>query len=603
MTAERSDRLIYLRVLAPLLLATGALAVVGVEGFDVMSSARAFVGGESLWSKARGQTVSRLRARVNGASAPCAPLDEWLAVPLGDQAARVELDKPEPDLDVARDGFLRGGNLAGDIDGMISLYRHFGDWPLLRDSVTAWRHGDALIGQLRTLGERICAQEPGAADAERRQANLQALDRLDADLTDAERRFSASLGDASRRTGALLTLATLLVAVLLATGSTWFVMRSLKSQLAQRRALLDANQRWELAADAADVGVFAWHPDQNLLELDTRARRFYGFGPDAGQPLPGQEVLARIHPDDREHMERLGNAAVAAGELLRARHRILAADGSVRHIDVIGMLRDTEGSAPRGQMFGVMRDVTDEVAASRLQIEKDAAERSARARSEFLSRLSHELRTPLNAVLGLAQVLALDRAEPLSPNQRQRLQLILDSGWHLLRLVDDVLDITSIDSGLVAMNTEPTDLRAVMRASLALVEPERSRRSIVIEDRWPIEPAWALADAQRLQQVFANLLGNACKYNRPNGTVTLGCRSSDGQVCVTIADQGRGIAPQDLAALFQPFKRFAPTADAPGTGLGLVVVKLLVEQMGGRVEVDSVLGQGSCFSVWLRAAA
>jgi signal transduction histidine kinase len=601
MTAKRSDRLIYLRVLAPLLLASFTLAVVSVGGFNVLSGARAFVGGESLWSKARGQTVARLRARAGGTLAHCAPMDEWLAVPLGDQAARLELDKPQPDLAVARAGFLRGGNLPGDVDGMISLYRYFGDSSLMRDAVTAWRHGDVLIDQLRALGGRICARGPGDTDAARMQGHLQELDRLDADLADVERRFSASLGDASRRTGSLLTLATVLIAVLLAMGSTWLVLRSLRAQLAQGRALLDANQRWELAADAADIGLFAWHPDQNLVELDARARRFYGFSPHADRPLLRREVLARIHPDDRDRMERLGNVAVSAGELLRARHRIIAAEGSVRHIEVMGMLRATGSAALRGHMFGVMRDVTDEVAASRLQLEKETAERSARARSEFLSRLSHELRTPLNAVLGLAQVLAIDEADPLSERQRQRVQFILDSGWHLLHLVDDVLDITSIDSGLVTVRAEPTDLQAVVRASLALVEPERARLGIVVVEHWPDPPALAVADAKRLQQVFANLLSNACKYNRPGGTVTLGCRNDGGgHVCVSIADEGPGIAAEGLAMLFQPFKRLAQTADIPGTGLGLVVVRLLVEQMNGRVEVTSTSGQGACFSVWLR---
>ena len=603
MTAERSDSLIYLRVLAPLLLASFTLAVVSVGGFDALSAARAFVGGESLWSKARSQTVARLRARADGTLANCAPMDEWLAVPLGDQAARLELDKSQPDLAAARAGFLRGGNLPGDIDGMISLYRYFGESSLMRDSVVAWRHGDALIERLRTLGERICARGPSDTDAAQMRDNLQALDRLDADLADLERRFSASLGDASRRTGALLTLATVLIAVLLAAGCTWFVLRSLRAQLAQRRALLDANQRWELAADAADFGVFAWHPGQSVVELDARGRRFYGFGLDANQPLLRSEVLARIHPDDRERVEELGNAAVAAGELLRVRHRIVATDGSIRHIDVIGMLRDTDAPGLRGQMFGVVRDVTDEVAASRLQLEKEAAERSAQARSEFLSRLSHELRTPLNAVLGLAQVLAIDDTDPLSERQRLRVQFILDSGWHLLHLVDDVLDITSIDSGLVAMKAEPTDLRAAMRASLTLIEPERTRLDIAVVEHWPAELLFAMADPQRLQQVFANLLSNACKYNRHGGTVTLGCRhDGNGQVCVSIADEGRGIAPEGLAMLFQPFKRLAPTADIPGTGLGLVVVRLLVEQMNGRIEVASEPGLGACFSVWLRKA-
>jgi len=314
--------------------------------------------------------------------------------------------------------------------------------------------------------------------------------------------------------------------------------------------------------------------------------------------VSADEVMALVHPDDRERVRQIGNAA-RAGEPLRLRHRIVAADGSVRHLDINGTDRDAGGPASRRQVFGVLRDVTDEVAATHLQLERDAADRSAKARSEFLSRLSHELRTPLNAVLGIAQVLAIDAADPLSTSQRKRLQLILDSGWHLLHLVDDVLDITGIDAGVLAVKSESVDLLSVMRASLNLVEPERERLGIVVADHPPNGPLRARADPQRLQQVFANLLSNACKFNRSRGTVTLDYLKGGDQVCVSISDEGEGIGTEGLATLFQPFKRLGPTSGVPGTGLGLVVVKLLVEQMHGRIEVESQRGHGARFSVWL----
>jgi signal transduction histidine kinase len=309
-----------------------------------------------------------------------------------------------------------------------------------------------------------------------------------------------------------------------------------------------------------------------------------------------------VHPDDRPGFNEATRSALERGEQLRARYRIVKSDGTIRHLEVIGELLGAEGSAARPQMFGVLRDVTDEVDAARLQVEKDAAERSARARSAFLSRLSHELRTPLNAVLGLAQVLAIDTTTPLTPQQRQRVQLILDSGWHLLHLVDDVLDITSIDAGQVSMRLVPTDLGAVLRVSLGLVVAERERLSIRIEDEWPADAASVRADPQRLQQVLVNLLRNACKYNRHGGSIRLGYREAGDLIAVAIADDGAGIGAEQIGELFQAFKRLPQTAEVPGVGLGLVVVKMLVEQMKGRVDVDSELGRGSTFSVWLRRA-
>ena len=601
MLSARSDRTIYLRVLGPLLLAIATLVAVSVGGFQALSAARAYVGGESLWSKARSQSVAQLRLRATGTAPGCAPLAEALAVPLGDQAARLALERSPPDLAAAREGFLRGGNSPEDLDGLIRLYRYFGSSPMLRETIDDWRRGDALIAQLRTLGERLCRTTPDATIPVDGEA-LRELDQLDSALIEAEKHFSASLGQASRLTAWLVTGAILLLAVLLAVGSAWYVLRSLRAQIGQRRALAEANSRWELAAGAADVGLFVWRPGNDTLELDARARGLYGLNPDPRVAVAPSDVRARVHPDDREDFRRLQQAALTNGETLRARYRVVRDDGATRHLDAVGTLR-ANGAAPGSpQMFGVLRDVTDEVAAARLQVERDAAERSARARSEFLSRLSHELRTPLNAVLGLAQLLEIDTAEPLTPAQRTRVRTILDSGWHLLHLVDDVLDITRIDSGQLAIKPVPVDLRAVLRASLALVEAERARFGIRVDDRWPAAPPTAMADPQRLQQVFVNLLSNACKYNRPGGTLTLSFARTADSLQLGFADEGVGMTPEQLADLFQPFKRLNQTAAIPGTGLGLVVVKLLTDQMQGSIDVASAPGRGATFTVRLRKA-
>jgi signal transduction histidine kinase len=199
------------------------------------------------------------------------------------------------------------------------------------------------------------------------------------------------------------------------------------------------------------------------------------------------DVASSMHPDDRDAVTQLVNSA-ANGQPLRTRYRITLADGAIRHLEAIGMVRDLAAPIARRQMFGVLRDVTDEIAATRLQLEKDAAERVAQARTEFLSRLSHELRTPLNAVLGLAQVLEMDTQEPLGSQQRRRVELILESGWHLLHLVDDVLDITSIDSGMLTIKPAHRSARGAAhqpragRTRTLRIAPER-RRSLAGRNR------------------------------------------------------------------------------------------------------------------------
>jgi signal transduction histidine kinase len=602
MLSARVERTIYWRVLIPLLLAVLTLVLVSIGGFQALSGARAYVGGESRWSKASNQALTHLRAHATGSTTAndCA-IDDWLSIPLGDRIARQAMEQREPDLAAARAGFLQGGNSPGDVEAMIRLFRVLSGTPVLRDSIDAWRHGDELVDELRGIGQRICSESAGAGDTPTRAANLRTLDRFDADLLVAESRFSDSLGQASRHSEQLLTGAVLLLAVTLAGGSAWIVMHSLHAQELQRNALLEANARWELAAEAAGVGVFVWNPGDDEIELDRRARLLYGLDPDGSTRIARTAVAEQTHPEDRDLVAARRRSATA-GEPLNSRYRIVDHQGAVRHIEAIGLVRNPGAPLEQRQMFGVIRDVTDEVQATSLQLERDAAERSAQARSQFLSRLSHELRTPLNAVLGLAQLMELDGSDPLSAQQRQRIELVLHSGWHLLRLVDDVLDITRIDAGTLSINAVATDPREVLRASLALVEPERASVGVSVVDGWPAAPAPVLADPQRLQQVFVNLLSNACKYNQRGGRLTLGHREAANEVELTFTDEGRGLSASEQAELFQPFKRLAGTAQVPGTGLGLVVVKLLAEQMGGRVEVDSVPGRGTSFALWLAKA-
>ncbi|HEY4068821.1 MAG TPA: ATP-binding protein [Burkholderiaceae bacterium] len=600
MLPARAERTIYWRVLTPFLLAVLTLVAVSVGGFRALSGARAYVGGESQWSKASTRALAQLRERTLVATGADCALDDWLAVPLGDRDARLALELPTPELAAARAGFTRGGSAPADIEAMIDLYRILGRTPLLHDAIASWRRGDALIEELQALGGRLCGQAPGTSDAAARGASLQALDRLDAEMRIAEDRFSQSLGAASRQSERLLIGATALLALLLVGGGVWTMTHSLRAQAAQRRALLDANTRWDLAAGAAGVGVFVWHPGSDGIELDRRARSLYGLAADGPSRVSRAELAAQIHPDDRGLVDERRRSAIG-GQPLQVRYRVVV-DGQARHLEAIGVVRNPGAAVAQRQMFGVIRDVTDEVLASRLQIEKDAAERSARARAQFLSRLSHELRTPLNAVLGLAQVMELDAGDPLSAQQRARVELMLQSGWHLVRLVDDVLDITRIDDGTLRIKAAATDLREALHASLALVEPERASAGVQVVDELPATLPAVMADPKRLQQVFSNLLSNGCKYNRRGGTLTLGHREAVNEIAVNFSDQGPGISADEQAELFQPFARLPGTARMPGTGLGLVVVKLLAEQMGGRIEVASEPGRGTRFSLWLLKA-
>lgn len=234
-----------------------------------------------------------------------------------------------------------------------------------------------------------------------------------------------------------------------------------------------------------------------------------------------------------------------------------------------------------------------------LKVAKLAAEKANMAKSEFLSRMSHELRTPLNAILGFAQIIGSEM--PSTSSHKQSINEILNAGWYLLNLINEILDLAQIESGKLALAVEPTALTEVIRECLGMIEPQAQKRGIKVSCPSMETAYFVEADRVRLKQAIINLLSNAIKYNRSEGTVIVDCRPSvAGRVRVSIADSGAGLTADQLIQLCQPFNRLGREASAEeGTGIGLVVTKQLVELMGGAIGVESTVGTGSIFWIEL----
>jgi CheY-like chemotaxis protein len=205
----------------------------------------------------------------------------------------------------------------------------------------------------------------------------------------------------------------------------------------------------------------------------------------------------------------------------------------------------------------------------------------------------------MNAILGFAQLMQNDPNEPLSPSQRDSVQHILKSGWHLLELINDVLDYSRIESGRLQLKMDNIEIAPVVRECLEMIEPLARERGVRLRDEvTPCMPHWVRADRLRLRQILLNLMSNAVKYNKEDGEVVLACTSNEAWVRINVADNGRGIAPQRIEEMFEPFNRLDADAHLiPGTGIGLAISKQLVELMGGQMGVESKMGQGSNF--WL----
>jgi|CXWL01.1.fsa_nt_gi PAS domain S-box-containing protein len=263
-------------------------------------------------------------------------------------------------------------------------------------------------------------------------------------------------------------------------------------------------------------------------------------------------------------------------------------------------------------VFAAARDVTERKRLDaalqeknvELEIARSVAEKANFAKSEFLSSMSHELRSPLNAILGFAQLMETELPPP-TLSQKEGTTQILRAGWHLLKLIDEILDLAKVESGQVPMSREPVSLAEVMRECHGMIEQQAQQRSVKLTFPLFDAPCFVRADRTRLKQVLLNLLSNAIKYNETAGMVVLECApGAHDRTRISVRDTGAGLSPDKLTQLFQPFNRLGQESSGEeGTGIGLVVAKRLVELMDGVIGVESAVGTGSVFWFELKTVA
>lgn len=356
------------------------------------------------------------------------------------------------------------------------------------------------------------------------------------------------------------------------------------SQLLRTReqALRDGEERFRLVIEGVrDYGIFALDREGRVVSWNAGAERIKGWHADE---ILGQHFSTFYPPETRAALpKRMLEIATAEGRAEDESWRIRK-DGTRFWADVVvTALRDETGRL-RG-FSKVTRDMTErKVAEEALREAREAAMTASQAKSEFLSRTSHELRTPLSAILGFTQLLELDEADLKSP-QRKAVQRILQAGRHLLALINEVLDISSIEAGKVEFDIDVINLTDALREAFDLSLPIANEANVKLE--WTINQKTALvrADRRRLVQVALNLLSNAIKYNRTNGVVQIKITDVGDMMRVDVLDEGPGVSAQVADRLFTPFDRLGRerTAGVDGTGLGLALSRRLVEAMGGEI--------------------
>ena len=384
---------------------------------------------------------------------------------------------------------------------------------------------------------------------------------------------------------------------------------ALQAEIDERRQaearLAVSEQRFRAIFDSVNIGVTVVDPQGLIIESNPAFCTMMGCSAAELLQRPLSEIsLPDVSEDD-------GTAAAVGGGQAR-RQRYLTTDGRV--LQVAASLRTLyDASGQPVATVAALQDLTQVLRLREAEREREEAQIASRTKSDFLARLSHELRAPLNAILGFAQMLGRHDATgatdypPLHPNQQHGLAQIRQAGWHLLDMINDVLDLSRMEAGSLRLTLAPLSLADLAQEAIAMVEPGALQAGVALELSLSPQADRVQADPVRLRQVLINLLGNAVKYNRRGGKVVLRTRpGAVGEVTIEVEDTGIGMADGHLAELFTPFNRLgrehsapAGTPGAQGTGIGLVICRKLAELMGGELGVVSQPGAGSVFSLTL----
>lgn len=381
--------------------------------------------------------------------------------------------------------------------------------------------------------------------------------------------------------------------------------RDVTDEARAHEQLAENERRYRLLADnsadtvlLASEGVMRW--------LSPSLQQLLGYAP---REWVGHHFEEFTHPDDvatAQSRRAEINAGASRYTRLRMRHK----DGSYRWIDINagpvqggGIVASLRAADALVRIEQALADSEAQALAmaAKYEVARDDALAASLAKTSFLSRMSHELRTPLNAVLGFAQLLAMD---PLTPDQQDAVAHIRAGGRHLLDLINEILDISRIESGRLSMSIEPVQVVDVVAEALDLVRPLAEATGIAVPDAAPDGDFCIRGDRQRIVQILINLLSNAIKYTPSGGSVTVFCEQTpDELVRIDVADTGPGISPENQALLFHAFERLgAETSGIEGTGVGLTLSLGLAEAMRGTIEVSSHVGAGSTFTLVLPAS-
>ena len=391
----------------------------------------------------------------------------------------------------------------------------------------------------------------------------------------------------------------------LADGSYVMVYTDITETKKIEAALRKSEQRYALAMKGANEGIWEWGDEIDGIYVSQRLREITGIL-GVGPSISSAEWFERIHPDDLEAMRKhLCDHLRGTTEFYDHEYRMCCDDGRYRWVRSRGLgQRDESGHVYR--MAGSLSDVTERKEAQQELLKaKEAAEFANRTKGEFLATMSHELRTPLNAIIGFSELIDQQVFGPVgNENYQEYVKNIHESGSHLLAIINDILDVSKAEAGMIELYEEEVDLRDVVASGFRLIGPRARESSITLETECSAPLSLVEADQRRLKQILINLLSNAVKFTPPGGTIVAKIWATPGVGAgFEVADNGIGIAEPEQARMLEPFTQAESglSRKNEGTGLGLPLCRALAEVHGGTMTLESAPGKGTRISVHLPA--
>jgi PAS domain S-box-containing protein len=378
----------------------------------------------------------------------------------------------------------------------------------------------------------------------------------------------------------------------------------LEERVQERTAEIEATrQRLELAVQTAGIGIWEVDIEKNVEYWDDRLFSMYGLSSQTSLPEPETWHKA-IHPDDLNLQKKVMEDSLHnQHQPYSTEFRVVWPDASIHYIKSTGaIIRDAAGVPER--MIGANQDITLHKQAEETLIRANAEmERGLRMKNEFLANMSHELRTPLNAILGISESLEEQISGKLNEKQLKYIHTVIESGRHLLELINDILDLSKIEAGKLELNIQTIPVEKLCTSSLRLIRELAQKKALNVSLKIDEKVQFITGDERRLKQSLVNLLGNAVKFTPQGKNIGLEVKGNaqTNEITFTVWDEGIGIEQEDIEYLFQPFVQLNAglAREFAGTGLGLALVAQMVHLHGGRIDLTSELQAGSRFTITL----